>query len=149
MDNKKLSEKFRFLKPGWWILHFLGIAIVYALGHILWWSHFEIFYEIQTRLVDSSCYRHSIDLLSRAHCNFCLLGEHEKTQSVSGAISFCISRVVASLQNPQLHGCWQTASRHLFIQWNPITRPIIFISWCLCGNHAFHVKKHRSLRLSS
>lgn len=36
MHNIKLSEKLRFLKTGWWLLHFLGIAIVYALGHILW-----------------------------------------------------------------------------------------------------------------
>ena len=33
---RKLHDKIRFLKPGWWVLHFLGIATVYALGHILW-----------------------------------------------------------------------------------------------------------------
>ena len=36
MQVKKLHEKIGFLKPGWWVLHLLAIATVYALGHILW-----------------------------------------------------------------------------------------------------------------
>jgi hypothetical protein len=33
---KRLNKKIGFLKPGWWIVHFVGISIVYALGHFLW-----------------------------------------------------------------------------------------------------------------
>jgi hypothetical protein len=33
---KSLSKEVRFLRPGWWIVHFLGIATVYTLGHFLW-----------------------------------------------------------------------------------------------------------------
>jgi hypothetical protein len=33
---KKLDKKIAFLKPGWWIVHLLGISVVYALGHFLW-----------------------------------------------------------------------------------------------------------------
>jgi len=36
MQTKKFVEKIRFLKPGWWLLHFLVITTVYALGHFLW-----------------------------------------------------------------------------------------------------------------
>jgi hypothetical protein len=33
---KKLNRKISFLKPGWWIVHLVGISVVYTLGHLLW-----------------------------------------------------------------------------------------------------------------
>ena len=36
MEKESLSKKISFLKTGWWIIHLLGITIVYTLGHILW-----------------------------------------------------------------------------------------------------------------
>ncbi|MCQ9204888.1 MAG: hypothetical protein NG737_01030 [Omnitrophica bacterium] len=30
--NYKFPQTFRFLFPGWWLVHFIGIAIVYSLG---------------------------------------------------------------------------------------------------------------------
>jgi hypothetical protein len=36
MDIKSISRKISFLTAGWWTIHFLGIAAVYALGHLLW-----------------------------------------------------------------------------------------------------------------
>lgn len=36
MSKQWLISKIRFLKPGWWLLHFIAIATVYTLGHLLW-----------------------------------------------------------------------------------------------------------------
>lgn len=38
VDNfiKRFNQKIGFLKPGWWLVHFAAISIVYALGHFLW-----------------------------------------------------------------------------------------------------------------
>jgi len=36
MEKEKFSRKISFLRNGWWIIHFLGIGIVYTLGHMLW-----------------------------------------------------------------------------------------------------------------
>ncbi len=36
MDKGKISSKIGFLTVGWWIIHLVGISIVYSLGHILW-----------------------------------------------------------------------------------------------------------------
>lgn len=36
MDLNRFMQKISFLKPGWWIVHIIGISIVYTLGHILW-----------------------------------------------------------------------------------------------------------------
>jgi len=36
MEKEKLSRKISFLRAGWWIIHCIGITMVYALGHILW-----------------------------------------------------------------------------------------------------------------
>jgi hypothetical protein len=36
MEKGNFLRKISFLKPGWWIIHFIGISIVYTLGHILW-----------------------------------------------------------------------------------------------------------------
>jgi hypothetical protein len=36
MGKENLSRKISFLRAGWWIIHFIGISLVYALGHILW-----------------------------------------------------------------------------------------------------------------
>jgi hypothetical protein len=33
---KGLNKKIGFLRPAWWIVHLVGISIVYALGHFLW-----------------------------------------------------------------------------------------------------------------
>ena len=31
-----IPRLFRFLNPGWWLVHAVGIAAVYTLGHLLW-----------------------------------------------------------------------------------------------------------------
>lgn len=36
MEKENFSRKIGFLKTGWWIIHFIGITIVYVLGNILW-----------------------------------------------------------------------------------------------------------------
>lgn len=36
MEAGIFSRKISFLKAGWWLIHFLGIAAVYTLGHLLW-----------------------------------------------------------------------------------------------------------------
>jgi len=36
MDLNNLWEKVSFLKPGWWIVHIIGISLVYILGNLLW-----------------------------------------------------------------------------------------------------------------
>lgn len=36
MERQGLESKIGFLRAGWWIVHLLGISIVYTLGHILW-----------------------------------------------------------------------------------------------------------------
>jgi len=36
MDLNNLLEKVSFLKPGWWIVHIIGISLVYILGNLLW-----------------------------------------------------------------------------------------------------------------
>ena len=36
MEKEKFSRRISFLRTGWWIIHLLGITIVYSLGHILW-----------------------------------------------------------------------------------------------------------------
>lgn len=33
--NRKFPQTFRFLFDGWWLVHFLGITAVYALGAVL------------------------------------------------------------------------------------------------------------------
>jgi hypothetical protein len=32
----RVPTTFRFLNPGWWLVHLVGISAVYALGHFLW-----------------------------------------------------------------------------------------------------------------
>ena len=34
MNLKELNQKIGFLRPGWWIVHIVGIAFVYALGAV-------------------------------------------------------------------------------------------------------------------
>jgi hypothetical protein len=36
MREERVSLKIDFLRVGWWIIHLLGIATVYTLGHLLW-----------------------------------------------------------------------------------------------------------------
>jgi hypothetical protein len=36
MKKETFLRKIGFLQTGWWIIHLIGIAIVYSLGHILW-----------------------------------------------------------------------------------------------------------------
>jgi hypothetical protein len=36
MEKGNFSKKIGFLRAGWWIIHFIAITMVYALGHILW-----------------------------------------------------------------------------------------------------------------
>jgi hypothetical protein len=36
MEKEKFSRKIGFLQPGWWVVHVIGITLVYTLGHMLW-----------------------------------------------------------------------------------------------------------------
>ena len=36
MGKEGFSKKIGFLRTGWWIIHLVGIAAVYTLGHLLW-----------------------------------------------------------------------------------------------------------------
>lgn len=36
MEKESLATKIRFLRPGWWVVHVIGISLTYFLGHILW-----------------------------------------------------------------------------------------------------------------
>ena len=36
MREERVWSKIDFLRVGWWIIHLLGIATVYTLGHLLW-----------------------------------------------------------------------------------------------------------------
>ena len=36
MGKESFSKKIGFLRTGWWIIHLVGIAAVYTLGHLLW-----------------------------------------------------------------------------------------------------------------
>lgn len=31
-----MKKTFKLLNWGWWLVHLIGIATVYTLGHILW-----------------------------------------------------------------------------------------------------------------
>jgi hypothetical protein len=35
MTKETLSVKIGFLRTGWWIVHAVGIALVYILGHLV------------------------------------------------------------------------------------------------------------------
>jgi hypothetical protein len=34
--KERWAVKIGFLRTGWWIIHFVGITLVYTLGHLLW-----------------------------------------------------------------------------------------------------------------
>lgn len=34
--KEELWNRTGFLKPGWWLVHFIGISLVYFLGHVFW-----------------------------------------------------------------------------------------------------------------
>lgn len=36
MEQSGISKKIGFLRPGWWIIHTIGISAVYAMGNLLW-----------------------------------------------------------------------------------------------------------------
>lgn len=36
MEKASISRKIGFLSPGWWVIHLLGISLIYTLGHLLW-----------------------------------------------------------------------------------------------------------------
>ena len=36
MNNESFYNKIRFLRAGWWIIHLIGISVLYILGHIVW-----------------------------------------------------------------------------------------------------------------
>lgn len=36
MERSEFSKKISFLRPGWWLIHAIGISAVYALGNLLW-----------------------------------------------------------------------------------------------------------------
>jgi hypothetical protein len=35
MENSKRWNAISFLRPGWWLIHFVGISVVYLIGHFL------------------------------------------------------------------------------------------------------------------
>ncbi len=36
LTSMGMGDYFRFLQPGWWIVHLIGISLVYALGNLFW-----------------------------------------------------------------------------------------------------------------
>jgi len=36
MERENFSKKISFLRAGWWLVHLVGIATVYTIGHLLW-----------------------------------------------------------------------------------------------------------------
>jgi hypothetical protein len=36
MDRARKQSGINFLRGGWWLIHVLGISLVYLLGHLLW-----------------------------------------------------------------------------------------------------------------
>jgi hypothetical protein len=34
-EKESFSRKIGFLRVGWWVIHLIGIAIVYTIGHLL------------------------------------------------------------------------------------------------------------------
>ena len=36
MEREIFYNRIGFLRPGWWIIHLIGIGTVYTLGHFLW-----------------------------------------------------------------------------------------------------------------
>ncbi len=36
VEKDSLSKKISFLRPGWWLIHVLGIWAVYMLGNLIW-----------------------------------------------------------------------------------------------------------------
>jgi hypothetical protein len=36
LEKEDFSRKISFLKPLWWVIHFVGISVVYTIGHLLW-----------------------------------------------------------------------------------------------------------------
>jgi hypothetical protein len=36
MNWQDFNRKIGLLTPGWWLIHFAGISVIYALGHFLW-----------------------------------------------------------------------------------------------------------------
>jgi len=36
MEKERFSLKISFLRPGWWVIHLIGITLVYTLGNVLW-----------------------------------------------------------------------------------------------------------------
>ncbi len=35
-QKQSFSRRISFLKPVWWIIHVIGISLVYTIGHLLW-----------------------------------------------------------------------------------------------------------------
>lgn len=36
LNRERFFKKTGFLSAGWWIIHLVGISVVYTLGHYLW-----------------------------------------------------------------------------------------------------------------
>jgi hypothetical protein len=36
MEKEPFSRKIGFLRTGWWLIHCIGIGLVYTLGHLFW-----------------------------------------------------------------------------------------------------------------
>lgn len=36
LTDMALWDYFRFLQPGWWMVHLIGMSILYTLGNLLW-----------------------------------------------------------------------------------------------------------------
>jgi len=36
MGKESFYSRIGFLRPGWWMVHLLGITALYALGNLLW-----------------------------------------------------------------------------------------------------------------
>jgi len=36
MEKESFLREIGFLRAAWWVIHLIGIAAVYTLGHLLW-----------------------------------------------------------------------------------------------------------------
>jgi hypothetical protein len=36
LENESIWKKIGFLRPLWWLIHLIGIAVIYTIGLLLW-----------------------------------------------------------------------------------------------------------------
>jgi hypothetical protein len=36
LKNESFSRKIGFLRPLWWLIHLIGVSVIYIIGNLLW-----------------------------------------------------------------------------------------------------------------